>query len=259
MLQWSYSIMIFYFLCFMVYALYFGFVKSCIGSIPWVLIGIFGLYATRKYPSPHHLFFYTLVLLTWLILFIYAFGWNCGGQHFIMPLMVIGFFSIYDTTKRKLLFLGILFGLRLYLFFYCLHHEPLLLLDPTPSAALQILNTAFIFIQMAVVCLIFSTNIQKAEKQLMVYNQELQKQACTDPLTTLHNRRYMMDILREQIRCRPKDVFSVALGDIDLFKKINDTRGHICGDEVLRKLSALFKEKITGKGYVCRWGGERCV
>ena len=255
-LQWSYLIMILYFLCFMVCALYFGYVKSCAGSIPWVLIGGVGFYATRRHPGRHNLFYYTVLLLTWLVLFIYTYGWDCGGQHFIMPLMVIAFFSIYDTMQRKLLFLGILFGLRLYLFFYCLNNEPIILLQAAPSEALQILNTAFIFIQMAVVCLIFSTNIQKAEKQLLVYNQELQKQACTDPLTTLPNRRYMMDILEEQIRSRPKDVFSVALGDIDWFKKINDTRGHICGDQVLREISALFKQKSCGKGYVCRWGGE---
>lgn len=173
-----------------------------------------------------------------------------------MPLMVIVFFSIYDSIPRKLLFLGIVFALRLYLFFYCITNEPIIVLDAVPSAAFQIMNTSFIFINLAVVCLIFSTNIQKAEKQLMIYNQELQKQACTDPLTTLHNRRYMMDLLKNQICTKPHDTFCVALGDIDLFKKINDTRGHNFGDLVLRELAELFKDLVRDKGYVCRWGGE---
>lgn len=255
-LQWSYLIMLLYFLCFMVYAFYFGYINSCLGSIPWAAMCGIGFYITKTRPSRHNLFYYTLLLLSWLVLFVCTYGWDCGGQHFIMPLLVIAFFSVYDTMGRKLLFLGILFGLRLYLFFYCLNNEPMIILETVPSELLQILNTAFIFIQMAFVCMIFSTNIQKAEKQLLIYNEELQKQACTDPLTALPNRRYMMDILEEQIRSRPKSVFSVALGDIDWFKKINDTQGHICGDEVLRKLSVLFKEKSCGKGYVCRWGGE---
>lgn len=173
-----------------------------------------------------------------------------------MPLMVIVFFSIYDTIPRKLLFLGILFALRLYLFFYCMNHTPIIQLSAVSNAVLQIMNTSFIFIHMAVVCLIFSTNIQNAEKQLMIYNQELQKQACTDPLTTLHNRRYMMDLLENQTSVKPHDRFCVALGDIDLFKKINDTRGHNFGDLVLRELAELFKDSVKDKGYVCRWGGE---
>lgn len=255
-LQWSYFIMLFYFICFMIYTLYFGHVNSCIGTVPWFLLCGFGLYATRHWPSRHNFFYYTLLLLSWLVLYVYTYGWDCGGQHFIIPLMVTAFFSIYDTTQRKLLFLAVLFSLRLFLFFYCLNNEPVVILETTPSEVLQILNTAFVFIQLAIICLVFSTNIQKAEKQLLVYNKELRKQACTDPLTTLHNRRYMMDILEEQVCNRPNDVFSVALGDIDWFKKINDTRGHVCGDKVLRELSVLFKERVCGKGYVCRWGGE---
>lgn len=39
-------------------------------------------------------------------------------------------------------------------------------------------------------------------------------------------------------------------------KKINDTYGHNCGDQVLKSLAELFKEKTLGSGHVCRWGGE---
>jgi diguanylate cyclase (GGDEF)-like protein len=90
----------------------------------------------------------------------------------------------------------------------------------------------------------------------MLYNIELQQQAGTDPLTTLYNRRRMEEVLKNHIRANPNENFSIAIGDIDFFKKINDTYGHNCGDQVLKSLSDLFREKTLGAGHVCRWGGE---
>ena len=49
------------------------------------------------------------------------------------------------------------------------------------------------------------------------------------------------------------------MGDIDFFKKVNDTRGHDCGDYVLKTLSGVFDEFMKDKGYVSRWGGEEFV
>lgn len=44
--------------------------------------------------------------------------------------------------------------------------------------------------------------------------------------------------------------------DIDNFKSINDTFGHLVGDEILKKLSEIFKKNISDNGYVCRFGGD---
>lgn len=43
---------------------------------------------------------------------------------------------------------------------------------------------------------------------------------------------------------------------VSFYLKINDTYGHNCGDQVLKSLSDLFREKTLGAGHVCRWGGE---
>ena len=66
----------------------------------------------------------------------------------------------------------------------------------------------------------------------------------------------MEEVLKNHIRANPNENFSIAIGDIDFFKKINDTYGHNCGDQVLKSLSDLFREKTLGAGHVCRWGGE---
>lgn len=79
-----------------------------------------------------------------------------------------------------------------------------------------------------------------------------------DALTELNNRRYGNTQLK-QIQSKARSCglnFAVAIGDIDFFKKVNDTYGHDCGDIVLKKIAYILKSKMAGKGYAIRWGGE---
>jgi len=79
-----------------------------------------------------------------------------------------------------------------------------------------------------------------------------------DPLTGLHNRRYMethLSTLVEEAR-RSGRSLSVLLADIDHFKKVNDTYGHDAGDAVLREFSARFRRNTRGIDLACRYGGE---
>lgn len=79
-----------------------------------------------------------------------------------------------------------------------------------------------------------------------------------DPLTTLYNRRYGGARLRKLQRDSEKSgmPYSLCLGDIDFFKRVNDTYGHEVGDMVLKKVSETLKKSMVGKGFVSRWGGE---
>ncbi len=79
-----------------------------------------------------------------------------------------------------------------------------------------------------------------------------------DPLTSLYNRRYGGAKLRKLQKDAEKNgmPYAVALGDIDFFKKVNDTYGHEAGDIVLRKVSETLNKSMVGKGFVARWGGE---
>lgn len=81
-----------------------------------------------------------------------------------------------------------------------------------------------------------------------------------DPLTGLYNRRVGRIELSKYIDLAEASNFRkkvvVALGDIDFFKKINDTYGHDCGDLVLTKLSEIFVKHMDKNGIPIRWGGE---
>ncbi|MBT3923492.1 MAG: diguanylate cyclase [Nitrospina sp.] len=80
----------------------------------------------------------------------------------------------------------------------------------------------------------------------------------TDPLTGLFNRRtFMKRIENEAARFkRSKKPFSILFGDIDFFKKINDTFGHSAGDAVLVSISKLMDTEKREIDQIARWGGE---
>lgn len=75
-----------------------------------------------------------------------------------------------------------------------------------------------------------------------------------DALTELYNRRSAQKRLDNIEDMGIK--YSVAIGDIDFFKKFNDSFGHECGDVVLKFVANLLSDAMKGKGFVARWGGE---
>lgn len=83
----------------------------------------------------------------------------------------------------------------------------------------------------------------------------------TDPLTGLYNRRSLdSNLEREFLRAkRYKNDLSVAVIDIDFFKKVNDTYGHLCGDYVLKEVAYMILETLRKTDIVFRYGGEEFV
>ncbi|ABD70261.1 diguanylate cyclase [Rhodoferax ferrireducens T118] len=87
---------------------------------------------------------------------------------------------------------------------------------------------------------------------------ELHEQAIHDPLTGLYNRRYLSDALaREIIQAkRANSSLTFVMADIDHFKFVNDSYGHLAGDEVLVQVASLLKKHARGSDIACRYGGE---
>ncbi len=90
------------------------------------------------------------------------------------------------------------------------------------------------------------------------YHEEIYRLMTIDGLTQVHNKRHFQESLeREFARSkRYGNPFALILFDIDHFKKINDTYGHLAGDEVLRTLGMLLKKRVRTNDIVARVGGE---
>ena len=93
---------------------------------------------------------------------------------------------------------------------------------------------------------------------LLEKEEKLERLSLTDDLTGLPNRRGVMSFLEFEISKSKRygEPLSVALLDLDDFKTINDTYGHLVGDTVLREFAALMRSKLRASDIVGRWGGE---
>ncbi len=95
-------------------------------------------------------------------------------------------------------------------------------------------------------------------KQLQDANTQLTRLASTDALTGLANKRALEEALVRDLSRAERDQtwLTIVLSDIDFFKKVNDTHGHLTGDEVLRQVGRLFGSKLRGGDLAARYGGE---
>jgi diguanylate cyclase (GGDEF)-like protein len=89
----------------------------------------------------------------------------------------------------------------------------------------------------------------------------LREEAIHDPLTGAYNRRYLEQILSQELLVSEtqKRPLSVAMMDIDHFKKFNDSMGHKAGDMVLQKLTEVLRVNTRSTDVVCRFGGDEFV
>jgi len=96
------------------------------------------------------------------------------------------------------------------------------------------------------------------EAELEKAREELIQMATVDGLTNLNNRRYFDDQLDHEILMinRTGLPLSLCILDIDHFKAVNDTHGHLAGDEVLKEIASALKARARKSDTVCRYGGE---
>jgi diguanylate cyclase (GGDEF)-like protein len=90
---------------------------------------------------------------------------------------------------------------------------------------------------------------------------QLYESSVRDPLTRAHNRRYLVERLASEIAYarRHSSRLALILFDLDHFKRVNDTWGHLAGDDVLRDVAALMTRLIRSEDVFARFGGEEFV
>jgi diguanylate cyclase (GGDEF)-like protein len=91
-----------------------------------------------------------------------------------------------------------------------------------------------------------------------LYHEEIYRLTIIDGLTDAHNKRHLLEHLEREIaRChRYQRPLALLMIDIDYFKRINDTHGHLAGDRVLRELATLVRSRIRREEFFARYGGE---
>lgn len=101
------------------------------------------------------------------------------------------------------------------------------------------------------------------EYELRRKNEQLHEKTIRDGLTKLYNHKYSIEIIEKEINKlnseANKKELSLMMLDIDYFKKVNDTYGHLFGDYVLETVSNILVNNINDNGYVGRFGGEEFI
>ncbi|MBW4485545.1 MAG: EAL domain-containing protein [Tildeniella torsiva UHER 1998/13D] len=103
------------------------------------------------------------------------------------------------------------------------------------------------------------TSLQKTQAQLLQATEQLQHDALYDGLTNLPNRACFLNSLNHAIQMRtqhPEQLFAVLFMDLDRFKNINDSLGHLIGDEFLKLASQRLQRCVRPADIVARFGGD---
>jgi diguanylate cyclase (GGDEF)-like protein len=119
---------------------------------------------------------------------------------------------------------------------------------------IAILAPAIIAPTMSFQMLRLLSDLDQAEEKLKILSN-------TDQLTQTYNRRFFMQFGEQELKRAQRygETLSIALLDIDNFKKINDNAGHLIGDKVLQKLSYFLKDEIRQSDLFARYGGDEFV
>ncbi len=191
-------------------------------------------------------------------------GWGVG-YYFYLISMVPVFYQLnlnYDPEGEKK-YLPVIWSLAatvvsMVAYAISLNMTPILQTSAHLEHILFVYNFLIAVFGLSVMTHLFIIERQNVLLELTRSNRDLGEKASVDPLTGLSNRR-SMELMIENAEISAKSrgiIFSFVMGDIDNFKKINDTYGHDSGDVALVKVAEAFRRSVRGGDCICRWGGE---
>lgn len=185
-------------------------------------------------------------------------GWNAGFLLYLLCVVPFTFFSLDKSFWLKVWISVVMALIYTATYLYSCSAAPFFAIAGRTISMLYCMNVLSAFFSFFVLSYFYDRATSKAERDLVMANEKLDKLAGTDPLTGLLNRRSMMReihslIERYQVE---KKLFAIVIVDIDNFKQFNDSYGHDCGDFILNEMTRLMKEKTGLQDHIARWGGE---
>jgi diguanylate cyclase (GGDEF)-like protein len=195
-------------------------------------------------------------------------GWNWGFMIYTVALVPVAFYLTYTLSvfKEKVM-PPVICSLIVMICFMTIR---VMTVHITPCYTVEnesiitysyCFNSMIAFVMLLLFSTLFSLEIRYMQRQLKQENKTLVQIANFDPLTHLANRRSMNAQLKLAMEeaVSGKSSFCLVMADIDDFKKVNDTYGHECGDEILIIVSEIVSNNVREQDYVCRWGGEEML
>lgn len=189
----------------------------------------------------------------------FAIGWESGFSLFLLALVAAGFYISYTFPRHRIASPFICGVLASITYFVCYFIGQFIvpwhfIRDKRIFQVLYTFNSICTLAFITVFSILFMVDIRVSQNKLFEENKMLGQIAGIDALTGLYNRWSMEAFLADAFGSdRP---FCLVMCDIDDFKKVNDTYGHECGDEVLKDIAKIIKNYVPKGSYVCRWGGE---
>ncbi|MBR1765013.1 MAG: GGDEF domain-containing protein [Ruminococcus sp.] len=191
-------------------------------------------------------------------------GWESGFMMFVVCVTPFPFFLPFKNDTTAFLISGLCGAAFVALKLYTNSGDRVIYADEISQAginAMYTFNTVLSFLMIIIFSTIYKIKKRLDEVELINKNESLSMLAKIDPLSQLFNRRAMIDFLKtiEKSALAKHETYVIVMGDLDGFKRVNDTYGHSCGDEVIKAVSRIMMQSVPTEGYVCRWGGEELL
>ncbi len=213
-----------------------------------------------------------VLLFVAVIYFPFMFFTNAGnyGSAPIYFVMIMVYFAFYLKGIWFFITFSVLLTYYIIIMIYGYIHPELVI--PYPDAMSGLIDLCASVIAVSIVMsIIAGTTFSSYNKErdhvislmdeLEYKNKELELLAIKDQLTDVFNRRHFSKVLEEELMLAEQEQksFYLLMIDIDYFKKINDTYGHLYGDEILKLVANCIKDSIRNHDVLARFGGEEFI
>lgn len=190
-------------------------------------------------------------------------GWESNFCFYSIGICSVIMFSTFLSFREKMFEIFFTTVLYIITFIHVMSFSPVYAVDSSIIEAIGLLN---ISMMIPLLTFIFHTFYETTD----ILNKKLKEAAEIDGLTGAYNRRFFNEYLEIEAKRMLNQIiynsearyninFAIAIIDIDDFKKVNDTYGHIAGDDVLTQIVEIIKRVSFSRDLVCRFGGEEFV
>ena len=191
--------------------------------------------------------YFAYIIVTTLLV-----GFASGFHLYLIGLSVVSFFATYfSKTKRiqgSIVWAALSIGIYMMLYFVSRSNAPQYVIPEWMQVTLMSVHVVVVFLFVAFYLFTFTRYSLSLENKIMLESR-------TDELTQIANRYGLYDYVAQEEYISSK---TLALFDIDNFKIINDTYGHVAGDFILKRIAELMSQNLPDC-FVCRYGGEEFI